>query len=170
MPHIAKFLLPFVGAIVAVGNFFPNLPVYGFDRYVFEQPYGFKLIWSFMAILIVASFPLLQGKSKLYDQIYSVTAIVAVAFLFPRGYVLLRDILAGIDPYHIYLESTGEPYRGNSVFFPFLSRFAIIGLFCGYLLWSLRFGSLTGREITLFGATVALSTGVVVETVCPVLR
>jgi hypothetical protein len=151
-----KYIVLLVGIVVGFGNFFPSVPTWGFDRYVIGLPFAHKSVVGFLLIAVVATFPFLHGKTKLYDDFYACVAIFAFSFLFLRGYFVFRDMLLGIDPYKAYFDATGEEYRTSSVFFPYGSRLAILSCFCLYLLYSLRLSAFSWREIGfLSGAVIA---------------
>ena len=114
---LSRYVVLAVGLMVALGNFFPNWPTYGFDHYILRLPFGDKSIASFLLIMIIATFPFLHGRSVLYDWLYTFIAVLACSFLFLRGYYAFRNILAGLDMSQAYMAAFGEKIQTNSIFF-----------------------------------------------------
>jgi hypothetical protein len=152
-----KFGVLLICSLVAIGNFFPETPIYGFDRYVIGLPFGFKSVPSFLLILGVATYPMAAGKNMLYDNVYAAVACFIFSFLFLKWYTVLRNVLAGVDLYSAYRDLYGGTFSTNSIFFPYANRLLLLGIFCSHMLWSLRLSSFTWKEIGFIAGTAVVS-------------
>lgn len=160
---LSRYVVLAVGLMVALGNFFPNWPTWGFDHYVLGLPFGFKSIASFLLIMIIATFPFLHGRSVLYDWLYTFIAVFACSFLFLSSYYAFRNMLTGLDMPQAYTAATGEKYQSDSIFFSLPSRLVVLALTCVYLFWSFRLSSLSWREIGLIAAAIVVSVFVTIR-------
>lgn len=80
--------IPFgIALLLVVGNFFPNLPIWGFDFHILGLPFhGDGELLANVVTLIISLFPVVKQKKGIHHIGYLILVVSVLAFLAFRFY------------------------------------------------------------------------------------
>lgn len=128
IPAWNKFISAFIALILVVGNIFLVSPIWGFNYFVLNLPFGLVSEWySNGIILLIGSFPLLSARYR-YRTGYIPILICVISILVFKLFLLATALF--VTGYESIEETTGSIFQHS-----FPRAVIIIGLIV-YLVWT----------------------------------